>query len=123
MFRRSLFTHPPTCSQNHCNNHNILLVGHSMGGLVVKSVPLLHPETRPYIHHLITLATPHNALPYSFDASLRHFYTLIKQPNPYLSTLSISGGMRDEMMPPEACHIVDSDDDYHMSVSSEKGSA
>jgi len=82
---------------------------------VARSVPLLYPETRPHIQNLVTLASPHDGLPYAFDASLRRFYDLLeKEANP-LTTISISGGMRDEMMPPEVCRIAN-DNNKSMSV-------
>jgi hypothetical protein len=74
---------------------------------VARSVPLLHPETRLHVHNLVTLATPHGGLPFGFDESIRTFYNLLeekKQEHP-LTIVSISGGLRDEMMPPEVCHL------------------
>ena len=88
-----------------------------MGGLVARSVPLLHPETRLHVHNLITLATPHAGLPFGLDESIRQFYNLLNEKereHPLLTTVSISGGIRDEMMPPEVCFI---ENDKTMSVS------
>jgi len=87
-----------------------------MGGLVARSVPLFHPETQSHIQNLVTLATPHDGLPYAFDGSLQVFYDLLQKEENPLTTISISGGMRDEMIPPEACHVVN-DNNRSMSVS------
>lgn len=83
---------------------------------MARSIPLLHPETRPHVHNLVTLATPHHGLPFCFDESINKFYQLLKQNENPLTTISISGGMRDEMMPPEVCHI-DNNNNKSMSVS------
>ena len=103
-------------AQKACHNPKIILVGHSMGGLVARSVPLLHPFTRPHIFNLVTLATPHDGLPYAFDASLANFYQFLRKEENPLMTISISGGIRDEMIPPEACRV-GNDNNMTMSVS------
>lgn len=76
-----------------------------MGGLVARAVPLLHPETQSHVQHLVTLATPHDRLPFAFDESLHRFYELLDEEDNPLTTISISGGMRDEMMPPKVCRL------------------
>ena len=56
----------------------MILIGHSMGGLVAKSVftDPLFPSTA--VDLVITLATPHNAAPYTLDWHINSFYRSIR---------------------------------------------
>ena len=73
---------------------------------MARSVPLLHPHTRPFVANIVTLATPHVQLPYAFDETVHEFYNLLLSNNNDETLLvSISGGMRDEMIPPRLCQV------------------
>lgn len=85
-----------------CHNPSITIVGHSMGGLVARSIPILHPHTQ--IRNIVTLATPHWRLPYGFEETLHDFYKLLDSHEEEATLVSISGGMRDEMIPPSVCY-------------------
>ena len=99
-----------------CQASSITIVAHSVGGIVARAVPILHPETRPYIKDIITLATPHVSLPYAFDSSVDDFYHLLNaKPDKGANdegklehlVVSISGGLRDELIPSQVCEIED----------------
>jgi PGAP1-like protein len=72
------------------------IVGHSMGGLVAT-------KTNNQIT-VLTLATPHAAFPYSLDESIHHFYRLPSNANRMV--VSISGGFKDELIPPALCELI-----------------
>ena len=99
--------------------NSLIVVAHSMGGYVAKKVLLEHPELR--VRNLITLATPHSNPLYSFDRSVSDFHrellleggvgtgaTKNDDTTNHKSPLvvSISGGLRDEMIEPSACRAV-----------------
>jgi triacylglycerol esterase/lipase EstA (alpha/beta hydrolase family) len=111
-----------------CQLQDIVLVGHSMGGFAARLASILVPETRPHIRNIVTLATPHAG---AWNPSLFHIHEHMKmmtststststvdtdsgddndnknsntvQQNTAL--ISIAGGLRDEMILPEACHV------------------
>lgn len=96
-----------------CNADQITIVGHSIGGIVAKAVPLLSPEAGQYIKTIITLASPHNGFPYAFDSSVEKFYNYVGEGNlesiekgeKFPIIVSISGGLRDELIPPSTCGL------------------
>jgi hypothetical protein len=109
-----------------CQLRDIILVGHSMGGFAARLASVLVPEARPHIRNIVTLATPHAG---AWNPSLFHIHEHMNmnsssstidtdsdndtdngndntgQPNTAL--ISIAGGLRDEMILPEACHVND----------------
>jgi hypothetical protein len=98
-----------------CHPSHIVLVGHSMGGLVARKsrAMLVHsPTTRTTTtssNLIITLATPHDRLPYGFDESIHEFYNSLDNSHDddegTTTLVSISGGLRDEMIPPSVCQV------------------
>ena len=90
-----------------CGTRKIMVVAHSMGGYVARKVLQEHPKLQ--VDNLITLATPHSNPLYSFDRSVADFHRGLdyesfddnKQP----LVVSISGGLRDEMIEPSVCEI------------------
>ena len=97
-----------------CQASSITIVAHSVGGIVARAVPVLYPETRPYLKDIITLATPQVSLPYAFDSSVVDFYNLLNAtPDEGAKdegklehlVVSISGGLRDELIPSQVCEI------------------
>ena len=97
---------------------SLIVVAHSMGGYVARKALLEHPELR--VRNLITLATPHSNPLYSFDRSVYDFHReLLLEGGSGTATknddtanhksplvVSISGGLRDEMIEPSACRVV-----------------
>jgi uncharacterized alpha/beta hydrolase family protein len=103
-----------------CDVSSITILGHSMGGYVARLTPILHPSTQPFLHNIITLATPHSNPLYGLDESVYELHQKLllsterpqahqaqAQPQGDNNTLivSISGGLRDEMIAPSACHV------------------
>lgn len=107
--------------QNECGNNYadyITVVAHSLGGLVARRAILetnkkrLNAGEKPLVQNLITLASPHLSIPLIFDSSVYRFHsTLIQDEKSFesqhndaiVSLVSISGGLRDELIPPSAC--------------------
>ncbi|ELR23402.1 PGAP1 family protein [Acanthamoeba castellanii str. Neff] len=88
---------------------SVLVVGHSMGGLVGRATMMQSNFLPGSISALITLGTPHRLTSLQFDRTLFHFYWELQS---FLDTqqeaansvpmLSISGGWRDTMIAGEA---------------------
>ncbi|TFK25932.1 GPI-inositol-deacylase [Coprinopsis marcescibilis] len=82
------------------DNTRIILMGHSMGGIVATSqLPSQN------ISAIITMATPYNLPPARFDANIDAIFaklqdTLAADPTP---VVSLCGGAADKMIPSEAC--------------------
>jgi hypothetical protein len=108
-----------------CQLQDIVLVGHSMGGFAARLASILVPETRSHIRNIVTLATPHAG---AWNPSLFHIHQQMKTMTRTSSSstidtdsdndnddgdtvlhntalVSIAGGLRDEMILPEACHV------------------
>jgi hypothetical protein len=90
----------------------ITIVAHSIGAWVVRVAMKRHPTLfdEGYIRNIVTLASPLGSIPYSVDAGVHH---LEKELNNGVrnavgadfTMISISGGLRDEMIPPEVCEV------------------
>ena len=103
---------------NECDleHGNITIVAHSMGGLVArKAIVELNKERMAHgkstiVNTLVTLATPHSALSLIFEPSVFYFRSeMLKQeevyPDALATVVSISGGLKDELINPPSCHI------------------
>jgi pimeloyl-ACP methyl ester carboxylesterase len=88
-----------------CGVATITLVGHSVGGLVAKSVPVYHPSVGSKIRNIVTLATPHVGLPFAFDQSIHNVYLELESITNGILITSISGGLKDEMIPAALCEV------------------
>jgi GPI inositol-deacylase len=82
------------------SNTSIVVMGHSMGGIVATS---LLPS--PDISAIITMSTPHTLPPARFDNRIEGIYStnyqhLVADPTPIVS---ICGGATDAMVPSESC--------------------
>ena len=102
-----------------CQLSQVIILGHSIGGYVSRLTPILYPETRPYIRSIVTLGSPHAYPVFGFEATLHQLHRTYLDPSSTLSTtkdnmeseedqhphilVAISGGLRDEMIPPIAC--------------------
>lgn len=86
-----------------CGVSTVTLVGHSIGGLVAKAVPVYVTSVGDKIRNIITLATPHVASPYAFDESIRDVYRDLESLSDSILVTSISGGLKDELIPSDSC--------------------
>lgn len=90
---------------------SVILIGHSMGGIVARTMVTLDSYVPQSINTILTLATPHVLPPVSFDKGIVGLY---HQVNEYWSRetraggklentllVSITGGIRDQMIPAE----------------------
>ena len=89
---------------------SLVVVAHSMGGIVAHMVPILYPELQHAMKYMVLLASPLSNPLYGFDKSVHDIYKQIRQhiyqygrrENSNYMVVSISGGLRDEMIPPES---------------------
>jgi PGAP1-like protein len=67
----------------------------------------LYPESMKVVRNVITLGTPHNAPIWNWETSMFNIYNKLYKGSGSLkaSIISISGGLRDEMVPPNACYV------------------
>ncbi|KAK4514962.1 uncharacterized protein ATC70_002569 [Mucor velutinosus] len=93
----SLYEHHPN------RPTSVLIIGHSMGGLVARTMFMLPSYIPNSITNMITLATPHTAAPLLLDAAiyktykrLTQFWTNNKFDN--LTLISIAGGCLDSIV-------------------------
>lgn len=87
-----------------CHVDQILVVAHSMGGYVARLTPQRHPHTQQLASNILTLATPHRTPLYAFDETIHQLHQSFHT-NDEDWILSISGGVRDEMIAPQACQV------------------
>jgi pimeloyl-ACP methyl ester carboxylesterase len=96
----------------------ITIVAHSVGALVVRMALRAHPELSGedgWIRNVVALASPLGSdFPYAVDAGVRDAARLVNDgygaadddgTGGDVTMISISGGLRDEMIPPEACQV------------------
>eukprot|EP00554_Chaetoceros_debilis_P013932 CAMPEP_0194120862 /NCGR_PEP_ID=MMETSP0150-20130528/44706_1 /TAXON_ID=122233 /ORGANISM="Chaetoceros debilis, Strain MM31A-1" /LENGTH=451 /DNA_ID=CAMNT_0038813069 /DNA_START=185 /DNA_END=1544 /DNA_ORIENTATION=- len=110
-----------------CGEENITIVAHSIGGIVARMASTKVNERRmdenenPMVRNIITLASPHASIPLIFDRSVHNFHRFVETKEERLklmqqgreingkdymyNVVSISGGIRDELIPPETCEI------------------
>ncbi|GJQ72189.1 hypothetical protein Trydic_g3281 [Trypoxylus dichotomus] len=90
---------------------SIILIGHSMGGIVAEGLISVIPDTS-LISLVITLASPHKRPPLFFDSYLYNFYTDIKSWDNKMNKtfIAVSGGFSDFLVAP---HLTSS---THLSV-------
>jgi len=82
-----------------------------MGGYVARLTVKRYPHLQSILKNIITLATPHSNPLYAFDGSIHTLHTkgLIQHMNETVQQslwVSLSGGLRDEMIAPMACEMV-----------------
>nr|XP_022917205.1 GPI inositol-deacylase [Onthophagus taurus] len=82
--------------------NSIILIGHSMGGIVAKGLATSLRKDSTLIPLIITLAAPHQRLPIVFDYYAHRFYSKIASSDDTLSSLVVSvyGGHNDFMVSP-----------------------
>jgi len=71
---------------------------------VARMTPIRHPDTHQLLPNILTLATPHGNPLYAFDETIHQFHELLNdQQDGNTLLVSISGGLRDEMIETKAC--------------------
>ncbi|KAL3786278.1 hypothetical protein HJC23_005356 [Cyclotella cryptica] len=88
----------------------ITIVDHSIGAWVVRIALKLHPHLtdKGWVRNVITLASPLSSVPYAVDAGVHDIVNHLNDEyrgNDEVTFISISRGLRDEMIPPESCEI------------------
>lgn len=92
---------------------SVILIGHSMGGIVARTVLITPNYQSNSVNTIITMSTPHARPPLSFDADMVHTYQRVNEywresfsqkgasNNPLWQTtlISFAGGGRDTMVP------------------------
>lgn len=85
-----------------CRFDHITIVAHSIGGYAARLALVEHPDLQTIVRNLITLGTPHTHPVLAMDFSLHRMHARLDNNVPTsLTTVSISGGLRDEMIPPD----------------------
>lgn len=85
-----------------CQLQRLVLLGHSIGGYVARMVPKLYPEIP--IDNIITLGSPHAHPVFGWESTLYQLHKDYLQGPSETALVAISGGLRDEMIPPVACN-------------------
>ncbi|XBW38211.1 hypothetical protein QEN19_003802 [Hanseniaspora menglaensis] len=90
---------------------SVIIVGHSMGGIVSRVLPLLKNYVPESVNSIVTLSSPHSLSPLTFDGDLLQIYKEIdkfwvsefedKTSFTYnnISLISITGGILDDVLP------------------------
>ena len=88
-----------------CGYESLAIVAHSMGGLVAR---VAAADLDDKVHAIVTLATPHERpiLTWETTALQYHLQSRMLAPSERV-VISIAGGLRDELIPPETCQLPD----------------
>ena len=94
----------------HLGDSGVTIVAHSIGAWVVRIALKIHPHLaeRGWIKNVITLASPLGGVPYAVDAGVHDLVSHLNDDDGNIGSvtfISVSGGLRDEMIPPKACEI------------------
>lgn len=105
---------------------SVILLGHSMGGMVARSMLHMSNYQEDSINTIITLATPHSRAPVSFDVDMvstyqdmnsywRESYSLEPENNPLadVTLVSVAGGGLDTMIASEYTSLTSIVPDTH----------
>ena len=108
--------HDPRRSRRNSNlpdPSSVILIGHSMGGIVARTVLITPNYQSNSVNTIITMSTPHARPPLSFDAEMVHTYQRVNDywresysqkwssnnPLRHTTLISFAGGGRDTMVP------------------------
>ena len=89
----------------------VILIGHSMGGMIARALFTLDNFQSKFVSILITLGTPHVAPVVPFDSHLNTFYFNVNKfwkntlSVANLSVISLAGGARDILVPARYCYL------------------
>ena len=90
--------------QHGQHGSKLIVIGHSMGGVVAQAMlNELNKDQGPWIHALITLASPHARPPLPWQPAVNRFYakldpTVTKKSLSQTFFLALAGGYRDELV-------------------------
>lgn len=98
---------------------SVIVIGHSMGGIVARTLLTLPNYVQDSINTIITLSTPHVLPPLSFDRDLVLIYEKVNQywryssadpftsrsPLSNVALISITGGQSDNMVPSDLTSV------------------
>nr|AOR51856.1 GPI-inositol deacylase [Phaffia rhodozyma] len=99
----SLYDHLPSSSRPT----SVILLGHSMGGVVARQAALLLSDPSQ-VHVILTLSTPHRFPPVSSDHTMQQIYSSINSPVSHslnASLISVCGGSADPTLASDACAL------------------
>ncbi|KAL3240113.1 Bst1p [Nakaseomyces bracarensis] len=114
----SLYDNPNNI-QGSAKPRSVIILAHSMGGIVARVMPTLKNHIQGSVHSYITLSSPHAAAPVTFDGDILQLY---KQANKFwrtqindkesfisknVSLISITGGIQDTILPADYAAIED----------------
>lgn len=109
----------PDVSTTLAKPKSVIIVAHSMGGIVARLMPTLKNHIHGSVHSYLTLSSPHAAAPITFDGDVLQLY---KRTNEYwkrelndkssfifnnVSLISITGGIQDTILPADYAMIED----------------
>ncbi|VVT53049.1 uncharacterized protein SAPINGB_P003378 [Magnusiomyces paraingens] len=91
---------------------SVIIIGHSMGGFIARSLVVLNNYLPESINTIVTLATPHTMPPLTFDSEMSRIYNQVNQywaksfseesvnrnPLSSVALVSIGGGKLDNMI-------------------------
>lgn len=98
---------------------SVIIVAHSMGGIVARVMPSLQNHVAGSINSIITLSSPHAAAPVTFDGDILKIY---KRTNDFwrnqfkddqsffsknMSLISITGSLQDNVLPADYAAVQD----------------
>ncbi|KAL7565989.1 hypothetical protein ACA910_011011 [Epithemia clementina (nom. ined.)] len=93
-------------SSKSCEYTSLHIVAHSLGGYAARLALMQHSDIQPSVQSLVTLGTPHAYPVLALDSSIYNLHNSIRHDDGLgVILVSISGGLRDEMIPPESCEI------------------
>jgi pimeloyl-ACP methyl ester carboxylesterase len=90
-----------------CDLDALHIVAHSIGGISSRLALETYPKQMKAVRNVITLGTPHTNPVLSWEPTMLNVYRKLQQQSetPNAVIVSISGGLRDEMIPPRCCHV------------------
>ncbi|KAL7545215.1 hypothetical protein ACHAWF_008569 [Thalassiosira exigua] len=88
----------------------VTVVAHSLGAWVVRVALRMHPRLAAEggVRNVVALASPLRSVPYAVDAGVHEIARRVNDRSEGegdVALISISGGLRDETIPPEACEV------------------
>ncbi|KAK9472249.1 PGAP1-like protein-domain-containing protein [Dipodascopsis tothii] len=106
-------TPPPGAPDSYVPPRSVILVGHSMGGIVARTILTLPNYRADSVNTILTLSAPHIVPPATFDWDIVHIYKKInkywresyseklvgRNPLASVSLISIAGGKLDLIVP------------------------